>query len=219
MAAPHPYPRMGLGDIGQPRHGGSSVSPFANPAAQALARVQPVPWVCRVSTRWPSSRVSPVGVTSTSTTVSPTMCPPFIKTAFAPRPSRKSPARRWPSRSTTSRPVRASASGAFGVSRRPRDHQRLDAEMRLPPAGFAALGHLTVATPADGATVQTCRDPLDHLARAQHAGLDGVGPVSSSTARAWPRSGPGSGWTPWTPVCSARDRGRPMRRTPLALPP
>jgi hypothetical protein len=40
--------------------------PWARPAARALARVQPVPWVWRVAMRGLSKRVVPVALTSRS---------------------------------------------------------------------------------------------------------------------------------------------------------
>ena len=70
----------------------STARPCASPAAIAEARVQPVPWVCRLSIRaWLQTRC-PVSVASTSCTVSPARCPPFSSTARQPSASSASAA-------------------------------------------------------------------------------------------------------------------------------
>ncbi|MNJ57937.1 hypothetical protein D3C77_535480 [compost metagenome] len=120
------------------------------PAAQALARVQPVPCVWRVSTRSLSSTVSPSAVSSRSITVAPGTWPPFISTARAPMFSRASPARRWPSRSATVSPVSASASGALGVSKAARGtiSRRTASTARSSSRGEPPLAIMTGSTTA-----------------------------------------------------------------------
>ena len=152
--------------------------PWARPTAQAEARVQPVPWVWRVSIRGPRSAVRRRRSSAGRRPVRrqrgrPSSAPPWRRASAEPR--RRGADRRW---CATARPVRAAASGALGVSsaasgsaRRAGRSQRVGLEQRRAAVG-AITGSTTSGTPAAPGIVG---DRLDRRGRAEHAGLDRVG--------------------------------------------
>ena len=181
--------------------------PWAMPAAMAEARVQPVPWVWRVSMRGFSNTCSaPSAVTRRSCTTGPSRWPPLTNTAPAPSSINAAAARRMSSGPAMVSPVSAQASGTLGVSTAACGTMRAFRVETAPASSSASPPFATITGSTTTGTVGMSDSSTWHTASMTGASCSmpvftQSAPMSEITERIcrWMKSG-ATGMTPWTPM-------------------